>query len=113
MYAGQGEAVIAALDEAQQSQQADDNLARLCQQTLDHIAREKVDRAAVGEQLLRKAPADLVGEIQGFAAPAAPTAPRRVRQKRERDAAEANERRKRALERGGATPAGAAAQPAS
>ena len=92
VYSGQGEAVIAALDEAQQSQQADDNLARLCQQTLDHIAREKVDRAAVGEQLLRKAPADLVGEIQGFAAPA-PTEPRRVRQKRERDAAEANERR--------------------
>ena len=45
-----------------------------------------VDRAAVGEQLLRKAPSDLVGEIQGFAAPVAPE-PRRVRQKREHDAA--------------------------
>ena len=77
---GQGEAVIAALDEAQQSL---DN---------DNLAREKVDRAAAAEQLLRKAPADLVGEIQGFAAPA-PTEPRRVRLKRERDAAEANERR--------------------
>jgi len=73
---GQGEAVIAALDEAQQSLD-NDNLARLCQQTLDH---------------LRKAPKDVVGEIQGFAAPAPPE-PRRVRQKRERDAAEANERR--------------------
>ena len=76
VYSGQGEAVIAALDEAQQSLD-NDNLARLCQQTLDH---------------LRKAPKDVVGEIQAFAAPTAPE-PRRVRQKRERDAAEANERR--------------------
>ena len=80
---GQGEAVIAALDEAQQSL---DN---------DNLAREKVDRAAVAEQLLRAAPKDLVGEIQGFAAPAPPE-PRRVRQKRERDAAEANKRRSEA-----------------
>ena len=82
--AGQGETVIAALDAAEQ-QQSHDNLMRLCQQTLDHLAREKVERAAVGEQLLRAAPKDIVGEIQGFAAPAAPE-PRRVRLKRQYDA---------------------------
>ena len=69
--AGHADAVVAALDAAEQ-QQSHDNLMRLCQQTLEHLAREKVERAAVGEQLLRAAPKDIVGEIQGFAAPAAP-----------------------------------------
>ena len=82
--AGHADAVVAALDAAEQ-QQSHDNLMRLCQQTLEHLAREKVERAAVGEQLLRAAPKDIVGEIQGFAAPAAPE-PRRVRLKREYDA---------------------------
>ena len=82
--AGHADAVVAALDAAEQ-QQSHDNLMRLCQQTLDHLAREKVERAAVGEQLIRAAPKDIVGEIQGFAAPAAPE-PRRVRLKREYDA---------------------------
>ena len=78
--AGHADAVVAALDAAEQ-QQSRDTLMRLCQQTLD-LAREKVDRETVGEQLLRAAPTDIVGEIQGFAAPAAPE-PRRVRLKRE------------------------------
>ena len=81
--AGHADAVVAALDAAEQ-QQSHDHLMRLCQQTLD-LAREEVDRAAVGEQLLRAAPTDIVGEIQGFAAPAAPE-PRRVRLKRQYDA---------------------------
>ena len=80
--AGHADAVVTALDAAEQ--QANDNLMRLCQQTLD-LAREKVERETVGEQLLRAAPKDIVGEIQGFAAPAAPE-PRRVRLKRQYDA---------------------------
>ena len=44
--AGHADAVVAALDAAEQ--QANDNLMRLCQQTLD-LAREKVERETVGE----------------------------------------------------------------
>ena len=86
---GHGDAVVAALNEAQQTLDRDD-LVRYFQgeddASEDDASEEFFDRAAVGEQLLRKAPNDLIGEIQAFAAPV-PQEPRRVRQKREHDAA--------------------------
>ena len=62
---GHGDAVVAALNEAQQTLDRDD-LVRYFQgedDASEDDASEEFDRAAVGEQLLRKAPADLVGEI--------------------------------------------------
>ena len=50
---GQGEAVIAALDEAQQSQQADDNLARL-QKVVDDAADRLSGRAPLVEGVAQR-----------------------------------------------------------